>query len=77
MAEIDRWEQKLSYYRDDSDVRQINAEAAQHPVYLDPATFGLLKRARELMIYRGHVRYNGCAPDALLGVCGRERADAG
>lgn len=48
MREIDRWEQKLSYYREDSDVRQINAEAALHPVYLDPVTFGLLKRAREL-----------------------------
>lgn len=48
MREIDRWEQKLSYYREDSDVRQINAEAARGPVYLDPATFGLLRRAREL-----------------------------
>ena len=51
MAEIDRWEQKLSYYRDDSDIRQINAAAARHPVYLDPATFGLLRRARELSAF--------------------------
>ncbi len=48
MREIDRWEQKLSYYREDSLVRQINAEAAYHPVYLDPSTFALLMRARQL-----------------------------
>ena len=48
MREIDRWEQKLSFYKSDSDVRRINAEAADHPVNLDPATFRLLKRAQEL-----------------------------
>ena len=37
MREIDRWKQQLSFYRADSDVRQINAYAAYQPVSLDPA----------------------------------------
>lgn len=48
MREIDRLEAQLSFYRADSDIRQINAQAAQHPVSLDPRVFHLLVKAREL-----------------------------
>ncbi len=48
MREIDRLEAQLSFYRADSDIRQINAQAALHPVSLDPRVFHLLQKAREL-----------------------------
>ncbi len=48
MREIDRLEAQLSFYRADSDIRQINTQAAQHPVSLDPRVFHLLARAQEL-----------------------------
>ena len=48
MREIDRLEAQLSFYRADSDVRQINAYAATQPVPLDPRVYRLLERAQEL-----------------------------
>lgn len=48
MREIDRLEAQLSFYRADSDVRQINAYAAYQPVSLDPRVYRLLERAQEL-----------------------------
>ena len=48
MREIDRLEAQLSFYRADSDIRQINAHAAYQPVSLDPRVYRLLERAQEL-----------------------------
>lgn len=48
MREIDRLEAQLSFYRSDSDIRQINACAAYGPVSLDPRVFRLLERAQKL-----------------------------
>ena len=48
MREIDRIESSLSFYREDSDVREINTYAAFRPVSLTPAVFGLLQKAQEL-----------------------------
>ncbi len=50
MGEIDRIERQLSFYREDSDVREINAHAAYHPVSLDWEVYRLLERARELSL---------------------------
>lgn len=48
MREIDRLEAQLSFYRADSDIRQINVCAAYSPVSLDPRVFRLLERAQIL-----------------------------
>src|ERR1041384_7870977 len=48
LQEIRLLEQQLSFYRDDSDVREINARAAHEAVPVDGRLFSLLRRAREL-----------------------------
>lgn len=53
MGEIDRIERQLSFYREDSDVREINAHAAFYPVCLDGEVYRLLERARELSAITG------------------------
>jgi thiamine biosynthesis lipoprotein len=48
LAEIDRLEQQLTVYRDDSEVSRLNALAAEQPVVVDESLFRLLARARRL-----------------------------
>lgn len=48
MREIDRVEAQLSFYRMESDVANINARAAYHPVPVDGEVFQLLQRAKSL-----------------------------
>lgn len=47
-AEVERVEQLLSFYRDTSDVRELNAVAALGPTSVDPRLFHLLERAAEM-----------------------------
>jgi thiamine biosynthesis lipoprotein len=48
LDEIEHLEARLSIYRPTSDLSQINAHAAQHPVRVDPRVFQFLLRARQL-----------------------------
>src|SRR5687768_7275220 len=48
LREIQGLEQKLSFYRDDSDIRELNVCAARGPVTVEPRLFQLLQRASEL-----------------------------
>jgi FAD:protein FMN transferase len=48
LREIAALDQQLSFYRDDSDVRELNALAAHRAVTVEPRLFRLLERAREL-----------------------------
>jgi thiamine biosynthesis lipoprotein len=48
LAEIERLERQLSFYRRDSDVAWINDRAADGPVRVDPRVFRLLERCAEL-----------------------------
>jgi thiamine biosynthesis lipoprotein len=48
LAEIDRLEAQLSFYRRSSEVSRINARAADEPVPVEPRLFRLLLRARRL-----------------------------
>ena len=50
MREIDRLEAQLSFYREGSEVRRINALAAYEPVTVTPGVFELLERARALSL---------------------------
>jgi thiamine biosynthesis lipoprotein len=50
LREIEALDQQLSFYRDDSDVRELNALAAHRPVTVEPRLFRLLERARELSL---------------------------
>jgi thiamine biosynthesis lipoprotein len=50
LREIDLVERQLSMYRSDSDVRELNANAAAGPVRTDARVFRLLERARELSL---------------------------
>jgi len=47
-AEVERIEQLLSFYRDDSDLAAMNATASLGPVRVDPRLFEILRRAQEL-----------------------------
>lgn len=47
-GEVERLEQLLSFYRDDSDLVQLNATASLGTVRVDPRLFDILKRARDL-----------------------------
>ena len=47
-AEIERVEQLLSFYRDTSDLTELNAVAALRAVIVDPRLFRLLEAAQEL-----------------------------
>lgn len=42
IAEVERVEQLLSFYRDSSDLRELNALASIEPVRVDPRVYGLL-----------------------------------
>lgn len=46
--EIEALDHQLSFYRDDSDIRELNVFAAKGPVTIEPRLFGLLQRAKEL-----------------------------
>src|SRR6266568_3134819 len=46
--EIKRLERQLSFYRPDSDITDLNANAWQRPIAVDPRLFNLLIRAKEL-----------------------------
>src|SRR2546423_599798 len=48
MQEIKFWEERLSYYRESSDISDLNARASREPVPVDPRIFGLLHRAKEI-----------------------------
>jgi thiamine biosynthesis lipoprotein len=48
LDEIDRLEQQMTVYRDDSEVSLINAVAAVHPVVVEENLFDLFVRCREL-----------------------------
>jgi len=48
LREVQALEQQLSFYRPDSDIRELNVYAAQRPVSVDARLFGLLRRAKEL-----------------------------
>jgi len=48
LREVKTLEQQLSFFRSDSDVRELNAHAAQRPVTVEPRLFRLLERAKEL-----------------------------
>lgn len=46
--EVERLEQQLSFYRVDSDIRDLNVNAGHRPIPVDPRLFTLLQRARAL-----------------------------
>jgi FAD:protein FMN transferase len=48
LAEIERIESRLSYYRPDSEISRINRRAGQTPARVSPPVFRLLRRARDL-----------------------------
>src|SRR5437870_1587280 len=48
LAEIERLEAQLSFYRASSEISDLNARAAAEPVAVDPRLFRLLQRARTL-----------------------------
>ncbi len=48
IEEIHRLNQQLSFYRDDSDIRELNVFAARRPVTVEPRLFRLLQRAKAL-----------------------------
>ena len=48
LREIRALDQQLSFYRDDSDVRELNVYAAHRPVTVEPRLFRLLERAAEI-----------------------------
>lgn len=48
LREIQRLDQQLSFYRDDSDLRELNVYAASRPVPVEPRFFALLQRAVRL-----------------------------
>jgi len=48
LAEIERLDRQLSLYRPDSELRGLNARAAQGPVAVEPRLFRLLQRAAQL-----------------------------
>src|SRR5205807_6452812 len=48
VAEVQRLDRQLSFFRADSQVRDLNLHAAQRPVPVDPRLFRLLELARRL-----------------------------
>jgi FAD:protein FMN transferase len=48
LREIEALNQQLSFYRDDSDIRELNVAAAHRPIAVEPRLFRLLKRAKTL-----------------------------
>lgn len=48
LAEIERLDRQLSFYRPDSDLVWINAHAAKEPVKVEPRLFRLLEQALDL-----------------------------
>jgi FAD:protein FMN transferase len=48
LDEIERLEQRLSFYRSSSDIGRINAQGFTTPVRVDPRTFLLIERAQRL-----------------------------
>ena len=48
LREIEALDQQLSFYRDDSDVRELNVLAAHRPVTVEPRLFALLQEANAL-----------------------------
>lgn len=48
VREINALDQQLSFYRDDSDVRELNVLAAHRPVTVEPRLFALLEEASAL-----------------------------
>lgn len=53
LREIHALDQQLSFYRDDSDVRELNALAAHRPVTVEPRLFALLREAQALSTATG------------------------
>lgn len=54
LAEIDRLEAQLSFYRPSSEISHLNARAAAGPVQVEPRLFRLLQTAKDL-----HARTDG------------------
>ena len=48
LREVQRLEQQLSFFRSDSDIREVNVRAAEEPVYVEPRLFALLERAKRI-----------------------------
>ncbi len=48
LREIEALNQQLSFYRDDSDIRELNVAAAHRAVAVEPRLFRLLERAKTL-----------------------------
>jgi thiamine biosynthesis lipoprotein len=48
LEEIHAIERRLSFYREDSEVRELNIHAAYEPIPVDPRLFKLLRRSKEL-----------------------------
>jgi thiamine biosynthesis lipoprotein len=48
LAEVDRWEARLSLYRPSSEIARVNSQAARQPVRVTPPVFGLLRHAWRL-----------------------------
>src|SRR6266566_2870407 len=53
IAEIERLEAQLSFYREDSDIQFLNQNAALGPVPVDPRLISLLRRAKEISAATG------------------------
>ena len=53
IEEVERVEESLSFYRDTSDLRAINAAAGIEPVPLDPRVFRFLEKVQELYLATG------------------------
>jgi thiamine biosynthesis lipoprotein len=48
LREIERLDRQLSFYREDSDITDLNVRAAYEPVTVDPRLFALLQQAAQL-----------------------------
>ena len=53
LREIEALNQQLSFYRADSDIRELNVAAAHRPVAVEPRLFRLLERAKALSAATG------------------------
>lgn len=53
LREIQALDQQLSFFRDDSDIRELNVYAARRAVPVEPRLFRLLERARDLSAATG------------------------
>lgn len=62
LAEVDRWEARLSLYRPTSEIAQVNLHAAREPVRVSPPVFELLRLAQQLHHETGGVFDIAIAP---------------